>query len=159
MVPVRYVSIALLLLLGAAGKQDATTRHLWIANKFVLAHTRYRVHRIPNVIWLSRKEMDKLAADEDAICNDGSDGTTVAMERGGAIYLIKGEFKLGRDDQTLVHETTHFQQDNSPHEPHSLGVIEKEAYDVESQYVKYTHRGELPDPEMVATISNQTCTQ
>lgn len=158
MVRLKYFGILLLLLLGAAKHEDAFTRHLRKANEYVLAHTRYRTHRLPKVVWLSRAEMAKRSADDDKLCHDDSDGVTDAIEDGEVMYLTKGEFKLERDDQVIVHELVHFQQDTNPNESDSIGVLEKEAYAVETQYVKDMHRGEIPDPEMVDTISQQECT-
>lgn len=157
----RCIGILMLLLLGAAKHEDTFTRHLRKANEYVLAHTHYHTRRLPKVVWLSRRQMDKQVNDNEKICPDGDnnpDDVTVAQENGGVVYLTKGEFKVGRDDQTLVHELVHFQQDTNPNESHSLGFLEKEAYRIETQYVKDTHTGELPDPEIVTAESQQKCT-
>jgi hypothetical protein len=89
MVQARLLGILLLLSLGAA-KQDGTfIRHLRKANEYVIAHTRYHTHRLPKVVWLSRAQMNKRSADDDALCHDDSDGVTDAMEDDGSCILQK----------------------------------------------------------------------
>lgn len=158
MVWIRCFAILSLLLLVTAKQEDTLTQHLRKANEYVLAHTRYRTHRLPKVVWLSPTEMAKAAAEDDELCHDTSGGVTDAREADGVMYLTKGEFELGRDDQVIVHELVHFQQDTNPNESQKLGDLEKEAYDLEARYVKDMHKGVLPEPEMVATISQEKCT-
>jgi hypothetical protein len=159
MVQIRCLCILMLLFLGAAKSENVLIRHLRKANEYVLTHTRYHTHRLPKIVWLTIAEMAKLSDKDDELCQDNSDFVTDAMEDNGVMYLTKGEFKLGHDDQILVHELVHFQQETNPNSLRDIGVLEKEAYAVETRYVKDTHRGVLPDPVMVSTISKQDCTQ
>lgn len=158
MVWIRCFAILWLLLLVTAKQEDILTQHLRKANEYVLAHTRYRTHRLPKVVWLSSAEMAKAGADDDEVCPDNSGEVIDAREADGIMYLTKDKFEPGRDDQIIVHELVHFQQETNPNVSHNLGILEKEAYGIEAQYVKDTHKGELPDPQMVATISQQDCT-
>jgi hypothetical protein len=77
--------------------------------------------------------------------------TVRAAQVSGTIYL-PDTFTLGRDDYILLHDLVHYLQDQNGKSFECLALREREAYRLQTEFVRETGIGQIPNDMFMLTL-------
>ena len=128
----------------ASPTPDALVRRVEELVRWISAHSDYpaTLKQLPDFVFLAPETIRHRFSDTSM---GYSDQTSVqAAQTGGRIYL-PSTFVLGRDDYMLVHELVHHLQDESGKPFACLAMREREAYALQTAFVRETGIGDVPN--------------
>jgi hypothetical protein len=100
----------------------------------------------PIYIFLTQKELDYILFEATPAGYTGNESSqAVALYFDGIVFLSE-EFRLGLHDDILLHELVHHLQAEQGRELACVRAGEKDAYALQTKFVRETGIGNLPDP-------------
>jgi hypothetical protein len=124
---------------------DALQRRVDELVRWIAANSDYppALKRPPQFVFLA-PEVIRHGFSSSSLGYSVDTSTVRAAQIKGTIYL-PNTFALGRDDYMLLHELVHYLQDENGRQFQCLALREREAYALQTAFVKETGVGETPN--------------
>jgi hypothetical protein len=126
----------------------------WQLHDWIVAHTDYEpLERLPTFLFVSTGELNYLALNDT---EQGYSGETRSIEGvyAPSIVFLTSDFRVGEDDDVLLHELIHHFQEMAGTTFECVGASEVEAYGLQAEFVNETGIGTAPDAAFVLFVSS-----
>lgn len=114
---------------------------------WIVDNTDYRpAKKHPIYVFLADEELNYIFFETTAAGYSGEEQSeAVALYLNGIVFLSE-DFRLGEDDDVLLHELVHHLQAEQGRSFPCVRAGEKEAYELQAKFIRETGIGGLPDP-------------